>query len=341
MRSQAFSAGWPQVAESRPDMLPWHESVWSGLRERIVDGRLHHALLISGPQGIGKRRLAQLVTRALVCTSDGVLPCGSCRSCQLMCAGSHPDSLQVVPEEPGRQIRIAQVREELIEFVARTPSIAPRKAVLIDPAEAMNTATANCLLKSLEEPAAGTFLVLVSDAPVRLLPTVRSRCEQLRLQPPPWQEAMAWLVGRTGAEGAEDLLGAASGCPLRAADLAQAGGLEQFDRVAALMQRARDPGAWVSTLAGGRESDDLRALLAWMQIFLTDLGRWLADPRAIRLRRARPHYEALAVSTDAAHVARTLRRVTEAAREAASTANPNRQLMLESLLIAWGRQLRA
>lgn len=328
------------MGESLADVLPWQRNLWNGLRERIVTGRLHHALLLSGPQGIGKRRLAERVTRALVCTAASDVPCGTCRSCQLMRAGSHPDSLQVLPEEPGRQIRIAQVREDLIEFVARTPGIASRKAVLIDPADAMNTATANCLLKSLEEPAPGTFLVLVSDAPVRLLPTIRSRCEQLRLQPPPWTEALAWLQSHAGAAGAEDLLGAASGCPLRAAQLAETGGLEQFDRVAVLMRRAREPAAWVSTLAGGLDAIELRTVLAWMQIFLVDLGRWLADPRAMRLQRARPHYEALAGSTDAAHVARTLRRVAEAAREAASTANPNRQLMLEALLIAWGGQAR-
>jgi DNA polymerase III subunit delta' len=318
--------------------LPWQGEVWRALQGRIASVRLHHALLFAGPQGIGKRALAEVLAQALLCSGAGDVPCGTCKSCTLLRAGSHPDSLRVHPEEPGRQIRIAQVRDELMDFVMRTPSISARKVVLIEPAEAMNIPTANCLLKSLEEPSAGTHLLLVSDAPVRLLPTIRSRCEQVRLSPPPWAEALAWLEIRVGSAGAVDLLGAASGCPLRAVQFAQSGGLEPFDRVAEVMLRALDVTVSVPSLAGRCDALELRGVLAWMQIFLGDLSRWLADPSSVRLQRALPVYEALGSAVDPAHVARTLRQVATAAREAVSTANPNPQLALESLLVRWGRR---
>jgi DNA polymerase-3 subunit delta' len=313
--------------------VPWLDAEWRSLRGRIAQDRLHHALLLSGPAGIGKRRLAERTAAALLCASADA-PCGTCRSCRLLASGTHPDSLRIGPVEGHKQIRIEQIRNELVEFVTRTPSIAARKAVLIEPAEAMNTPTANCLLKSLEEPAAGTHLLLVADAPVRLLATIRSRCEHLRLRPPAWQDGLAWLRAQDVA-GAEDLLGAASGCPLRALDLARDGGIEQFDAIARVMQKSLGNEAWLTALVAELAALDLRVVLGWMQVFLADLARALADPQAARLGRARGVYAALADRVGPLHVARSLRAVTDAAREAAGTANPNRQLVIEGLLICW------
>jgi DNA polymerase-3 subunit delta' len=318
--------------------LSWHAAVWRSLERRVADGRLHHALLVCGPPGVGKRLLAERLALRLLCLGAvGGEACGTCRGCQLMRAGTHPDCLRVQPEEPGRQIRIAQVRDALVEFVMRTPSISGHKVVLIDPADAMNTPTANCLLKSLEEPAPRTHLLLLSDSPVRLLPTIRSRCEQLRLGPPSRDEGIAWLRNRVDADGIEDLLGAASGCPLRAQALAAGGGLARFDRVASILRRAAEPGAWVAGLAQELADIDLLEVLGWMQVFLIDYARWLADADGARMTRARECFAELACLADAAHVARSLARVTGAYRDAGGTANPNRQLLLESLLLGWGR----
>ncbi|MFM7272545.1 MAG: DNA polymerase III subunit delta', partial [Gammaproteobacteria bacterium] len=171
--------------------------------------------------------------------------------------------------------------------MVRTASIARSKVVLIEPAEAMNHHTANSLLKSLEEPSGQTQLLLVSDGPSRLLPTIRSRCRHLRLRPPAWSEAREWLISRRGEQDSDDLLGIASGCPLSALRLGEGEALERFDRAAALLQRAARPGAWVSSLAAEASDIELRELLGWMQVYLVDLGRWLADPAASCLLRAR------------------------------------------------------
>lgn len=322
--------------------LPWQLADWQRLCTRLAEGRLHHAVLITGPAGIGKRLLGELLARSILCrdTVDGQA-CGSCRDCQLFVAGSHPDLLRIAPEEPGKQIRIEQIRGELAEFVMRTPSMASAKAIVIDPADAMNTHTANCLLKSLEEPAPRTHMLLLSDAPARLLPTVRSRCQQLRLRPPAPAAASAWLEDVCGVVDAEDLLGIAAGCPLGALRIREEGGLEGFDRVAGLMRRAAAPGAWIPALVAECADLDLRELLGGVYLFLLDLGRALAagcaDAPAVRIVRAGGIYRELMPHVGATHAARMLQRTAGARRDAASTANPNRQLLLEALLIDWQR----
>lgn len=326
---------------SPADVLPWQRADWSRLLADQEAGTLHHALLLSGPVGIGKRLLADALVALLVCEQAGRgTACGHCRGCHLLQAGTHPDVLRVTPEEPGKQIRIAQVRDELVEFVVRTASIARRKVVLIDPAEAMNHHTANSLLKSLEEPSASTQIILVSDGPSRLLPTILSRCRHVRLRPPGWAEARAWLLSRRGEPDSDDLLGIASGCPLSALRLGEGDALQRFDRAAVLLQRAARPGAWVSSLAGDVGDMDLRELLGWMQVYLVDLARWFADPAASRLPRAQVIHATLATAVDASAVAGQLRETLRAARDAASTANPNRQLLLESLLAGWAARAR-
>jgi DNA polymerase III subunit delta' len=318
--------------------LPWQADEWERLRQRIAERRLHHAVLLSGPAGIGKRLLGELLARSVLCRSaERGQACGSCRDCRLAAAGSHPDLLRIAPEEPGKQIRIEQIRGELADFVMRTPGISHAKAVVIDPAEAMNTHTANCLLKSLEEPAPGTHVVLLSDAPARLLPTVRSRCQHLGLRPPPPEVAGEWLRSVCGATDAEDLLGIAAGCPLAALRIRESDGLAGFDRVADVMRRATAPGASVPALVAECSDLDLREALGWVFLFLVDLSRALmaSDVSRARIGRAAAMYRETMSRTGPVHVARTLQRTLAARRDASSTANPNRQLLLEALLIDW------
>lgn len=320
--------------------LPWQIDDWARLSGSIRKRRLHHGVLLGGPAGIGKRLLSDRLAAAILCAHlvEGE-PCGECKDCLLMRAGTHPDLLRIAPEEPGKQIRISQIRNELGEFVMRTSSVAQAKVVMIDPADAMNHSTANCLLKSLEEPAPNTHLLLVSDAPARLLATVRSRCEQLRLRPPAPEQGLTWLATVAGGEDAADALELACGCPLAALELLRNGGFGQFERVANLMFRSADPGAWIPVLVSEHADLDLRVLLEWVFMFLLDFSRVLTanDPAAARLRRTTGDYVALAGRSSAYHVARVLQRTVAARRDAMSTANPNRQLLLEALMIDWQR----
>lgn len=148
-------------------------------------------------------------------------------------------------------------------------------------------------------------------------------------------------MSRRGEQDTDDLLGIASGCPLSALRLGEGDALARFDRAAGLVRHAARPGAWVSSLASGVSDMDLRELLGWMQVYLVDLGRWMADPAASRLPRAQSTHAALTSVVAADTVALQLRETVNASRDAASTANPNRQLLLESLLASWSARVGA
>lgn len=200
---------------------PWQQQAYARVCDAIDHDHLAHGLLIRGPALLGKRALAQRLAKRLLCdavTADGQ-PCDACRSCRLFEAGTHPDYAFVsfIPTRDGARMRteivIEQVRE-LSERLALTPQYGGAQVVVIDPADALNHAAANALLKTLEEPQPGRFLWLLSAHPARLPATIRSRCQVLELRLPPQAEALAWLRARGHADGAaRHALDAARGHP--------------------------------------------------------------------------------------------------------------------------------
>jgi len=196
-------------------LLPWQEAVWDTLRERLRADRLPHALLIAGPPGVGKGRLARRLAAAQLCEAprEGD-PCGGCSACRWVAREEHPDLHRCEPEEGKAAIRVDAVRA-LIDFLALSAHRGAVKLVHIEPAEAMNVNAANSLLKSLEEPPPGARLILVSHRPGRLPATIRSRCQRLDLPLPPRELSLRWLREQ-GVEGASALLELAGGAPLQA-----------------------------------------------------------------------------------------------------------------------------
>jgi len=205
-----------------------------------------HALLVHGAAGVGAMPFALVLAQAWLCedaTATGARPCGHCGSCRLVQSRVHPDLLVLLPEtlrrahdwplsgdkaegddakrKPSRQIRIDEVRT-LIDWSTKTSARGRGKVAVLHPAEALNVQSANALLKTLEEPPAGTRLVLTAGDPALLLPTVRSRCQRLRLPAPAPADAAAWLAAQ-GVENGKVLLAASSGRPLDALALVQAG----------------------------------------------------------------------------------------------------------------------
>lgn len=209
-------------------LLPWQQEAWMRLLARLREDRLPHALLITGPVGMGKRRFGEAWLWAVLCetpAADG-FACGACRACLLLAAGSHPDSRRLTPPEEGKVIGVDLIRD-LIHWVALTPQYGRRKVVVIEPADKMNINAANSLLKTLEEPPPQSLLILISAQPTCLPVTVISRCQRVHFSPPPAEEASAWL--RQQAAGIRDprlVLKLADGAPLRALDLAAAGALD-------------------------------------------------------------------------------------------------------------------
>ena len=204
--------------------LPW---LATPLR-RTLETQQAHALLIHGPGGVGQFELALALAKGWLCeATDRPLvdrPCGRCASCKLNAAHSHPDLLVLVPEalreslgwdvggnegdeageggkrKPSKEIRVEAVRAA-IAFATTTSARGRGKVVVVHPAERMNDVAASAFLKTLEEPAGDARFLLCSAAPDSLLPTIRSRCQQVVLPVPPAADAEAWLAraGRRAA----------------------------------------------------------------------------------------------------------------------------------------------
>lgn len=166
-------------------------------RAAMSGGALHHAWLFAGPEGVGKAAFAREAAARLLAEAAGERGPGDfalspeSRTGAMMGAGAHPDfrELRRLPKDPdkptelARSIPIAQVRG-LLPMFATAPAIAARRVVMIDAIDDVERPGAsNALLKSLEEPPAGTIFLLISHAPGRLLPTIRSRCRLLRFEP--------------------------------------------------------------------------------------------------------------------------------------------------------------
>ncbi len=225
-----------------PVFLPWqveHATAWLGSRERFA-----HAWLIHGVAGIGKRQFVRAAAASLLCENPHQgLACGHCAACQWIASGSHPDLRLIRPDAvaveeggeaaeeapegaaakkaPSKEIRVDQLRALTNWFNTATHRSGWRVAVLY-PAEALNSISANALLKVLEEPPAHTVFLIVADAPDRLLPTLVSRCRRLPLPVPSGDDSVAWLRAQDIAE--PDLwLAAAGAAPLLALSLAQGG----------------------------------------------------------------------------------------------------------------------
>lgn len=166
------------------DKIQGHEAVKNVLEHAVVLQRLHHALLFVGPMGVGKRALAHALIRILNCANvpPGTFApgCGHCPSCRKIEQDIHPDVLLVEPSGKKRKaIKIAQVRA-LQKAMHLAPYEARERVVLIDDAHCMTEEAANALLKTLEEPAERTRLMLITDQPHLLLDTIISRCQRLR-----------------------------------------------------------------------------------------------------------------------------------------------------------------
>ncbi len=326
-------------------LYPWQQPLWQHLQAAIQAGRLAHALLISGTPGMGKRELAEALAQALLCESrqaDGQA-CGHCRSCTLYAAGNHPDLMRVEPEEAGKAIGIDRVRE-VAGFQNLSAQYGRHQVVLIHPAERMNANAANALLKTLEEPSAGTVLLLVSDRPSSLLPTIRSRCQAWPLGLMPAQ-AETWLRGQLGADADEApaLLALAGGAPLAALALHQEGVMalraEAFERWAAMrLQPARsDPLALAAEWAKGNPA----RMLGWLYSWCGDLLRLKRAPGAAPLQNPdlTGRLQSLADGVDLEALLRMLDRIQTAL--ARVDGQLNKQMMFEELLLAWSMERAA
>ena len=211
---------------------PWQSKQWAELVGVADGGHLGHALLFSGRAGMGLEDFALSFANRMLCEAPlaAARPCGSCRGCRLYGAGTHPDFKRLEPAEDGKAILIDQARE-LTSFYSLKAHYECGKIVLISPAEAMNRAAANAILKILEEPPAGALLLLVAHRFGAIPMTIRSRCIRVPCEQIDRVEATRWLASQLptlDAAALRRLLAQTGGSPLAAKTLAASdlGGVE-------------------------------------------------------------------------------------------------------------------
>lgn len=257
-------------------LLPWHRPAWEKTQRLLQMDRLPHALLLCGMAGMGKNDFARLLAHALLCASPAAdsLPCGGCRACLLMQAGTHPDLYRCTPEEDKTSINIDQVRD-VGQFLGLRSHCGGRRIVIITPAEHMNLNAANGLLKMLEEPPPGVHLLLVSSRPAAIPATVRSRCQRLFFAFADRRAALAWLSTQPGTGGADPaiLLALAQDAPLKAAAIAAEGQLSRrqamLGELLSIVRHGTDP----LQVAENWLKFDAKASLYWLYGWLVDLIR--------------------------------------------------------------------
>jgi len=332
-------------------LYPWQDAAWHQLQQ--LRERWPHAVLFHGAEGTGKTGFAERFAQSLLCqarTDDGHA-CGQCDSCGWFSQYSHPDYRRVRPEAldedsaaesddgaddrksgkaakaPSKEIKIDQIRA-LADFMNISTHRQGMRVILLHPAEALNTAAANALLKTLEEPPPHTMFLLVSNSLDRLLPTILSRCRKFALPMPTQQQALAWLA-QEGVEDADVWLAEQGGAPLAAREAAQGGARETMDEFLRVLAR---PGVEAALKAAERlQKAPVPELVAWLQ-------RWLHDVCALKLSgriryypRYRQELAALAAQADRAAMLLALRRLNE--RRAIAEHSLSARLFIEDMLL--------
>jgi len=309
------------------------------LKRAVKMGRLPHAWIFAGPDGVGKKSLAVLLARRLNCLEPrGEDPCARCPSCRKIDAGSHPDLLVVEPDKT--YIKIEQVRA-VIREVAYRPFEGKCRVVIFDGAERMRQEAANSLLKTLEEPSSTTVLVLVTTQPYALLLTIRSRAQLLQFNAVSPDRIAEYMVGRLGRKEEEARLAAAfSNGSLTAALEFDVGSFRAIRsnalRFVSLLLHERSF-AEASSMAGAIAKDK-DGFIAWLGA-VDGLLREIYYSRVAEWRTSQPDI-AREVATLSARVSQA--QIVSAIRGFGSLRrsmnyNLNRQIALESLFVTLGR----
>jgi len=341
------------------EIFPWQQAFW----QKLLHSRRFwgHALLLKGKQGIGKYDFARRLAQSLLCTEPaaGQQACGRCASCGWFEQGGHPNFYQVVPEafsavagesaekeesdeksgaapkkSASQQIGIEQIRK-LNDFVYLTGHQGGYKIVLIYPAEAMNTAAANALLKKLEEPPPDVLFILVTHQAQHLLPTIRSRCQQLAMPLPDIAASVAWLR-QQGVNDPEECLAVAGYAPLSALLLAQGGdaaNFEQFVRHVADPKRL-DP----LLLAEALQQSSLPAIVNWLQKWCYDLISYRTTGKVRYFLKQLPTIQTLSNQLNPLACGAFARELNNKQKLAHHPLNP--RLFLEDLFIAYAAMMQ-
>jgi DNA polymerase-3 subunit delta' len=359
-KTDATSAAMSDAIPAGTALYPWQQRDWAQLRQ--MRERLPHAILLHGPEGTGKVAFAHALAASLLCESPQASgeACSSCASCGWFAQYSHPDFRRLRPDAldadeaeeaaegaaddgggkkasskaPSKDIRIEQVRA-LASFMNVSTHRSGKRIVLLYPAEALNSASANALLKTLEEPRPDTLFLLVTHRIDRLLPTILSRCRKFAMASPDPAAALAWLQAE-GVKDADRWLAEQGGAPLAA--LAAAHGETGAERDELLALLAKPERALALVVADRLQKAPLSQLVAWMQ-------RWLYDLVSLKLGgrvRYFPHHQkSLAALTSRVTAGQLQQALKEAGARRAVADHPlSARLFIEDMLLSYASLFR-
>jgi DNA polymerase-3 subunit delta' len=336
------------------NIIQLHISTWKRLQEWRV--RLPHALLFSGSRGLGKVELAQAFAAGLLCETrkpDGAA-CGECLACRWFEQGNHPDFRVLLPKalrppeeddhddsdktnRSGQEITVDQVRE-LDDFFAVGTHRQGLRVILVHPAENMNRNAANALLKILEEPPASTLFLLVSNASMSLLPTLRSRCQSV-VVPLPSLALSTRFLSDVGVTDAPAWLALAGGAPGLARQLAEKPGTDWVENLIQALERGSQLEVIVTAatlekaLKAVKGENPLPQLVNWSQKWLIDLNL-AAQCLPIRFYlRQRDRITALAGASQPIKLTRYYRQLLQLRRESEHPLNV--RLFLEQFFFSY------
>jgi DNA polymerase-3 subunit delta' len=314
----------------------WQNPQWDYVQSLLKLDHLPHALLLSGVEHIGKKQFANELAQSLLCLnpSSDHHACGECKSCKLYQAQSHPDHHHVKLLEGKKDIPIGQIRE-VIEFVNLSHSISSFKTIVIDTAEKMNKNAANSVLKTLEEPAHNTIIVLESSQPKQLLPTIRSRCQVITFGLPEHPSAKKWLEAQMPQNDVDTLLSIARGRPLLALEYDKDNDLELRTRlindIGQVMTGKRN---WVDA-AQAWENTNLRMLMDWQLSWVQDLVLIQQSSAKVRSIDVEKQLVRLASLLDKSRLFSLYQALIERTKLVAHPVN--KRLFLEDVLLCWKR----
>jgi len=326
------------------EVFPWFSEPWQRLVSLKTQDRLPHAILLNGMKGIGKGDLAAALAGLVLCHNPQAQHrCGHCRSCELFDSSGHPDLYHLKPEAEGKQIKVDQVRE-LANFMHSTAQQGGYRVVVLEPAEEMNIAAANALLKTLEEPGRDSLLILITHQLGQVMATIKSRCQRLDCHRPQPEQAVPWLAEKLEVDGghAAKLLQLVHGAPLAALNFSSSGAKELrgefLSELKSVLQRRTSALDAAAKLSKG---DALEAQLGWLYTLLADVARLKACGEGCEIKNAdmAKMLTALAKRTSAEQLYQLADLVQGERSALLQHQNPNKQLLLERLLLAWSKLL--
>jgi DNA polymerase-3 subunit delta' len=332
-------------------LYPWQQESWLQLQQ--LRTRLPHAILLYGAEGIGKTHFAEAFAQSLLCEApqaDGHA-CGVCDACGWFLQQNHPDFRRVRPEAldddagenadgeekkaaraaktPSKEIKIDQIRA-LADFMNVSTHRSGMRVVVLYPAEALNNASANALLKTLEEPPPNTIFLLSCNRLDRLLPTILSRCRKFALALPTREQSLAWLKQEQLPD-ADVWLAEQGGAPLAALNAASADGREMLDELLTFLQAP-------SVERALKTADKLQKTPVAMSVGWTQ--RWLYDLLSSRMTSVIRYYprhakqlKAMGATLSSETLLGALKQINERRAIADHPLSP--KLFLEDMLLAY------